>query len=441
MSEAELNALAHARANETDDSRYTAINLIVPDHQRPEFEELVKIVVHDQGRQERREKDNEKRRLRLLDESRKEYEDEKIAALTSPDGMEELAEEFAAELYDTDRLDEIPEPEKLIDGFLYQGKFARIFGPPKSLKSFVALDMAGCVGCGLPWFGQAVTRADVLYVVAEGVSGIPKRVRAWEKAREAKMTGVRWYPKAVQIGDPDDMRRLIAYAKRYRVGFVIFDTQARCTIGKEENSTKEMGVIIQALDALKDETGACVLLVHHSGVLGGRGRGSTAFDGAVDTELEIKRDKDRTQVTVVSRFQKDVPEAPDLELETRELDRSLVLVAPERARAADAVTPHTTATQDAVLMIIAEYGAHGAATTDIATDRPEENGKKPSRQSTTKIAAALETKKLVEKIPSTSRYRLFGKGFHRVNEIVQERHKEPEEAPQHDLFDQGTKTP
>lgn len=436
LSPAQLDALAHARAAETDDLRYAAISLLIPDHQRIEFEELIKIVLHDRKRGEQREKAAEKRRLRLMEEAQKEREDEKIAQLVSDDGMDELAEAFAAELFDTDRLDEIPEPEPLIDGFLYKAKFARIFGPPKSLKSFVALDMAGCVGTGLPWFGRRVTRASALYVVAEGVSGIPKRVRAWEAAHETRMTGVRWYPRAVQIGDPDDMRRLLAYVKRYRIELVIFDTQARCTTGKEENSTKEMGGIIQALDVLIAESGACTLLVHHSGVLGGRGRGSTAFDGAVDTELELRRDKDRTQVTVVSRFQKDVPEAPDLELQTREVGRSLVLEAPQRAPAAAATTPRTTQTQDTVLMLLTEYGKRGASVSSVTNDRPETNGKKPARQSTEKVIAALDEKRLIEPVPGApSRYRICGKGHHRVNEIVHERKAAADEG-QGDLFDQ-----
>src|SRR5438034_1345408 len=67
------------------------------------------------------------------------------------------------------------------------------------------------------------------------------------------------------------------------------DTLARCFVGGEENSAKDMGLFVAGLDRLRAATGAAVLVVHHTGRESGRERGSTALSGAVDTLMVIER--------------------------------------------------------------------------------------------------------------------------------------------------------
>lgn len=212
-------------------------------------------------------------------------------------------------------LDQLPEAETLVDGFLVKESVVRLYGPPKSYKSFVMLDLAACVGAGIEWHGKRVAQSRVLYVVAEGVRGIKRRVRAWEAVNKRAMVGVDFYERAVQLGDRKDVSKLIRTAKRGGYEFVILDTQARCTVGLEENSASEMGVVVAALDVLKEVTGACVALVHHSGASGGRARGSTAILGALDAELEVEADKDSMTVSVHTRAQKDLAEASSIEFD------------------------------------------------------------------------------------------------------------------------------
>jgi hypothetical protein len=109
----------------------------------------------------------------------------------------------------------------------------------------------------MDWHGKKVAQARVLYVVAEGVRGIKRRVRAWETLNKRSMTGVQFYERAVQLGDRKEVSTLIRTAKRGNFEFIILDTQARCTVGLEENSASEMGVVVAALDVLKEVTRAC----------------------------------------------------------------------------------------------------------------------------------------------------------------------------------------
>ena len=255
-------------------------------------------------------------------EADRRHAEERAAYLTSEEGRSAAAQQFEADIID---LDELEDPEPLIEGFLHRDTLVRTFGPPKSLKSFVTLDMAACVSLGMEWQGHRTHQTTVLYIVAEGARGVKKRRNAWNQHHEAEMKVI-FYPKPVQIADQEEMYRLIAFCLAKQVGYVIFDTQARCTVGVEENDNTEMGEIVAALDILKQETGACVHMVHHSvGSDPRKARGATAWDGAVDAEFYTKRDRDHDTVDFVTKFQKDISEADSVVMSATEVGQSLVM--------------------------------------------------------------------------------------------------------------------
>jgi hypothetical protein len=236
-----------------------------------------------------------------------------------------------AKIVTSEELDSIPELEPLIRGMLNLDTIAWMFGPSGCGKSFAALDMAGCIGAGENWQGFATTKGTVLYVVAEGVRGIKRRVRAWEQAMGHSMQQVHFMPQAVQIGS-QSWTYLTAIAADLGALFVVLDTQARMTVGKEENSSMEMGVVMDAMDAMRQATGACVLSVHHTGWEGGHGRGSTAVRGAFDSAIKVERAGD--YVTVTSDKEKDMGDFEDVNLRMIPMGESVVLgaVGPVRAR-------------------------------------------------------------------------------------------------------------
>ena len=76
----------------------------------------------------------------------------------------------------------------------------------------------------------------------------------------------------------------------YLVGCgVASNDSARHMAGKDENNAKEMGELVQTADKLKHDYQCAVMLVHHTGHNNqDRARGSTAFKGALDTEILVK---------------------------------------------------------------------------------------------------------------------------------------------------------
>lgn len=229
-------------------------------------------------------------------------------------------EALLAKMLTRDDLDNIPAPKSLIRDMLFLDSESWIIGAPGGFKSFVALDWAMHVGRGMGWRGKRVTQGEVVYIVAEGAKGIPLRVRAWEEMYGQRMEGVRFLPEPIQVSDELGWAVLVAACRRIKPVMIVIDTQARVTVGLEENSARDMGVLIDAVRKLRAATGACVLVVHHTGRNGGDARGSSALDGAQDTEIKVERPEVREEramltATIRTDKQKDGDETAEFDIQ------------------------------------------------------------------------------------------------------------------------------
>jgi hypothetical protein len=214
-------------------------------------------------------------------------------------------------LLDSDGLDNLPAPEPLIDGLLYRDSLAWLHGKPGHGKSLLALDWACCIAAGLPWLRRPVTGGAVLYVIAEGATGLRARVRAWED-RAGLKTAVRFLPVAVQLLQLGEPEAVAALAAELACALVVLDTQARMSVGADENSSQDMGRLVEAADKIRMASGACVQLVHHEARAGDNMRGSTALEGAATTILRAVKDGSRLELT--NPKQKDAAEADPVTL-------------------------------------------------------------------------------------------------------------------------------
>jgi hypothetical protein len=210
-----------------------------------------------------------------------------------------------------------PDPKFLIHRVLTLGGTSLLTAKHASFKSFIALDMALSVATGRAWHGFNVRRGSVVYVAAEGSTGIKKRARAWLDFHDEQTPDnfiVLDVP--LQIADEATRAAFIAEVSALEPSLIILDTLARCAVGLEENSSKDMGAFADALGKLASATGAHVMTVHHNNK-GGEYRGSTAVPAAVDTHLTLERKGDT--VTLEMPKQKDADEIEPICFEKREV--------------------------------------------------------------------------------------------------------------------------
>jgi 5S rRNA maturation endonuclease (ribonuclease M5) len=249
-------------------------------------------------------------------------------------------------------------PDWLVPGLLVEGGTSLLTAKQASFKSFFALDLALCVATGKEWHGRKVKQGTVIYIVAEGSSGMRKRQQAWREHFGVKPEGKEYLVvnEAIMLAEGGKLDEFISEVRELEPVLIVVDTLARCAIGLDENSAKDTGLFIHALDRLSKVTGAHILTVHHNNKDGGY-RGSTALPAAVDTHISLERKGD--QVTLKVEKQKDADEGPNLFFTKLEVAESLVF---QYKGVADVeqVKAGLTANQKKVYDVLLSSGCEGA---------------------------------------------------------------------------------
>lgn len=181
----------------------------------------------------------------------------------------------------------------LIDQIIPVDAFGVIYGPSGAYKSFCAMDMSACIASAMNWHGNDVDEpGHVLYIGAEGASGLHLRKKAWEIRHQRPLTNLAILGMAVTINS-EDHNALIGLCDELvqeidqPIRLIVIDTLARSFQG-EENSATDMGDFVNACDHIREVTGATILVVHHSGKDAEKGaRGSSALRAACDFEFKV----------------------------------------------------------------------------------------------------------------------------------------------------------
>jgi hypothetical protein len=271
--------------------------------------------------------------------------------------------QLVARCLTVDQLKALPPPTPIVDDYLFKGTVAWLHGKWGSFKSFVAIDLAGCIATGIPWHQHNVVQGNVLYLAAEGAKGLGKRVEAWEKHHHnPDMARLTTLPVPVQLADLDnvDVPAVIMLVKQYNTDLLILDTQARVTTGKDENSGRDMSVFTANLAEIVEATGVTILVVHHEPRKGENLRGHSSLEGAADTILRTELQSATTMVMETTK-QKDTDEAPDITF-------NLVVVGDSCILAHDDTTVERnklTESQWKVLRVLAGFGDGGALKTEF----------------------------------------------------------------------------
>jgi nucleotide-binding universal stress UspA family protein len=180
----------------------------------------------------------------------------------------------------------------LVSGIMEHPTIGQIFGDPSSGKSFVALDIAASVATGTSWHGHTVTKGPVVYVAGEGYAGVLRRLKAWEIDRELPLEGIPLHVSsgAVEFSSPETVKRLWDELDALEQPvLIVIDTLARAATGWDENSTKDMGMFMSAIEQLARRYDCSVLLVHHTGHGNSdRGRGASSIPAALDMSMRLE---------------------------------------------------------------------------------------------------------------------------------------------------------
>jgi hypothetical protein len=183
-----------------------------------------------------------------------------------------------------------------------------LYGASGTFKSFIALDAALHVAHGLPWLGRKTTQGPVVYIAAEGGSGLWSRVHAWHRTRGLKWKDAPFYVVPVALDLRVDAWRVVEAAQAIGISpaLVVVDTLSQ-TYSGEENSANEVAAYLREIGLRFRQLWACaVTLVHHTGHNATeRPRGSSAIRANLDFLLGVFRDEKEMLATLTCEKQKD----------------------------------------------------------------------------------------------------------------------------------------
>jgi hypothetical protein len=186
-----------------------------------------------------------------------------------------------------------------VKGVIPKADLVAVFGASGSGKTFITLDIAARVAMGMSWFGIPCKQANVLYIAAEGASGMRERLQAWclQNGVNIEDTRGKLYILGDQpnLTDKDEVKALVSSVRGQCAGveLVVADTMAQVTPGANENSGEDMGRFLGFCKAIGKALSSTVALVGHSGKDSTRGlRGWSGVKGALDAECEVVRTND-----------------------------------------------------------------------------------------------------------------------------------------------------
>lgn len=188
----------------------------------------------------------------------------------------------------------MPPPTFLIDDTITVNGLSMLWGRSGSLKSFAALDKALCVATGFAWHGRAVKQGRVIYLAAEGAYGLASRAMGWMKTRgrDCPEPDFQIIPHGLALATPSDLEALVTalMSSGSAIALIVIDTLSR-TFGKgNPNQPSDMNAFVEAVEHLRQETGAHVMVIHHAGKDAANGEiGNEGLRNACDTVIHVKR--------------------------------------------------------------------------------------------------------------------------------------------------------
>lgn len=225
-------------------------------------------------------------------------------------------------------LTDLPVPDWIVSGFIPEQSLVLLYGPSRSGKSFIMVDVACSVARNTSWHGCKVQRGHVVLVAAEGSAHLPRRIEAWHDHHGTfnDDAAISLISSAVRLLDEADVDLLVRQIAELPTPprLIFFDTLSLCLAPDgDENSTKDMTRAISLVRKLIERTGATVVLVHHSGKKGPGERGSSVLRASSDAVIRV--DRDGSQVTLTEEKMRDAAEHDALNLSLVPASNSAVI--------------------------------------------------------------------------------------------------------------------
>ena len=211
-------------------------------------------------------------------------------------------------LYDTDFETQIA----LIDGLLYQGTYLFV-GSPKVGKSFMMAQLAYHISTGMPLWNYTVRKGTVLYLALED-DYHRLQERLYRMFGTESTDNLHFSVSAGQLGNGLDEQLTRFMAEHPDTKLIIIDTLQKVReIGGDNYSYANDYEIITRLKKFSDNSGICLLLVHHTRKQNADDKfdmisGTNGLLGAADGGFILRKEKRTSNAATLEVSGRDQPD-------------------------------------------------------------------------------------------------------------------------------------
>lgn len=160
-----------------------------------------------------------------------------------------------------------PTPPEIIEGVLHQGSKMALGGGSKSFKTWTLTHLAICVATGCDWLGFPTRKGKVLYINFELPEfSMEKRIREIRDAMGLPDTGgnlMIWNLRGHATDAATILPTISREAKRHGFSLIIIDPLYKLLGARDENSSRDMANLMNAVERLAVETAAAVVFGSH----------------------------------------------------------------------------------------------------------------------------------------------------------------------------------
>ncbi len=260
----------------------------------------------------------------------------------------------------------------LVPGLIPAGRVGAVIADYSLGKTWLLIDLGLSLAFGRPWFGRATQERPVVYVAAEGMRGIPKRMAGWlvtygylppwlslADMHEVLHDRFILSEHPVQLDHPAVEAGLINTMRQTGAGLLILDTLGK-SLGSEqsENDNDTANAVTGMLSRIAEVADCTCIFAHHTGYQDKkRGRGASAWTQGLDFGFVIEGRasdfKDGNAVRLIPTKARDGEEwPPDLPFRLKPVP-DLVFVAPD----GDTVAQSSAVIEEGAALALAELTA------------------------------------------------------------------------------------
>jgi len=185
----------------------------------------------------------------------------------------------------------------LVEQLIVDEAVAAIYGPAKAGKTWLLLELACAIASGRPALGSlAIPKPGPVIVVLEesGRAALWRRLdmllRGNAQHRDTLHDLHVAANRRVRLNDEKWQEALLTAGRDLRPRAIFLDPLVRLKgAAVDENQQKELGAVLDYMRLLRDESGAAVAFVHHTGHEGTRMRGSSDLAGYWESAVTVKK--------------------------------------------------------------------------------------------------------------------------------------------------------